>query len=140
DTCEYRKRPQPIERTTDKLPPHHLYSFEIRSQSHALKKGGHNRAPDECFIPKMFPPRSGLEAKLESNATENQAQQHENERQHKCTEYHRIRERKSRQQPCPTKHQPGFVTIPHGRNGVHHDVTVFVGRKEWIKNSDSKIE
>jgi hypothetical protein len=55
----------------------------------------------------------GLEAELKGHAAEDQADQHQDERQVQRREHHRVGQREGAKQRRAAQHQPGFVTVPN---------------------------
>ncbi len=79
-------------------------------------------------------------AKLEGDAAEDEAEQHDDDRQVERRHDHRIGERKSDEQASAAEHQPRLVAVPERRHRVHHHVAaLFLGR-EREENAEPEIE
>ena len=81
-----------------------------------------------------------LEAELERHAAEDQAEQHDDQRQVGAGQDHRVGEREGREQPGAAEHQPGLVAVPDGRDRVHGEIAVLVGGQEREQDADPEIE
>src|SRR5207245_9639942 len=73
-------------------------AVDIRSEDHALRQGCDSGPANECLVPPVTALLARLEPKLECDAAEDKAEQHEDDAQIERTQNHRIRQRNSDQE------------------------------------------
>jgi hypothetical protein len=66
--------------------------------------------------------------------------EHKNQRQVQCRQHGRIDHREHREQSRAAEHEPRFVAVPDGRDGVHHQVALFLIGKERKHDADAQVE
>src|SRR5690606_37002940 len=137
---EERERPEPIEGTADELTTHHLDAVDVGAQRDTLEERGDHRSPDERLIPQVAPFIRGLEPKFEGDATENESEQHEHQRQHEGTEHHGVGQWKCSKQSRPAQHKPRLVAIPDRRNRVHHHVAVLLIGEKGKQDANAQVK
>ena len=92
------------------------------------------------MVPKVATPAAGLEAELEGDAAQNQRRQHQDYRHVDCGHEGGEGHREGGEHAAAAKHQPGFVAVPHGGDGIHHDVAMCVGTGKGEQDPDAEIE
>ena len=79
-------------------------------------------------------------AELERNATKNERQQHDGDREINRWDDDRKCERESSHKRKPAEHQPGFVAVPDGRDRVHDQVARIPIGRESVEYAHAQIE
>ncbi|MNS64465.1 hypothetical protein D3C72_975920 [compost metagenome] len=134
------ERPQPVEWATGIHVVLHRNAIEERPKGDALGEGGDDRAANERLVPPVAAALAGLEAELEGHAAEDQAQQHQYQRQVEGAEDHRVGQGEGTEQARTAQHQPGLVAVPHWCDGIHHDVAFFLVLDRQEENADAEVE
>ncbi|MCY1436551.1 hypothetical protein D9M71_526800 [compost metagenome] len=138
--AEQREGREPVQGTAGIGAVHHRDAFDEGPQGHALEEGGGDGTADEGLVPQVALGRPGLEAELEGHAAEDQAQEHQDKRQVERGKHHRVGQREGAEQARAAEDQPGFVAVPHRRDGVHHHVALAVILDEGEEDADSEVE
>jgi hypothetical protein len=86
------------------------------------------------------PNNSSPEPKLEGHATEDQPEQHQDHRYVEGRHQDRVCERKGGKKAPAAQHEPGFVSVPEGRDGVHHAIPAFVRGGKGKEDAQAEIE
>ena len=116
-----------------------LKALNERAKHDALREGADDGAVVEGTIPEG--PMLGVAvAELERNATENERQQHDGDREINRWDDDRKCKRESSHKRKPAEHQPGFVPVPDGRDRVHDQVARISIRRESIEYAHAQIE
>ena len=79
-------------------------------------------------------------AKLEGDAAKHQRQQHDQDGKIKRRDNDGEGKRKSRKQGDAAQHQPSLVTVPYGRNRVHHEIARSGVRHEVVNHANPQVE
>ena len=142
DQAEARQqaeRREPVERAAGIHAVLHVDALQERAERDPLEQRRAGRAADEREIPQLLR-AARLRADLERHAAEDQAHQHEDQRQIQRRQHRRIDDREHRVQPGAAQYEPGFVAVPHGRDGVHHQVAFLLVREEREDDADAEVE
>ena len=117
----------------------HGNALHQRAKGHALGKGCNQRAAAEGPVPEELA-AFGAPAELKGHAAQDKGQQHGDERGIEGGQHHGIGQREHGQQTAAAEHQPGFIAIPDGGDGIHHHVAVmaFLGKRK--EDADAEIE
>ena len=83
---------------------------------------------------------AALFPELEGYAAKRQRKQHDDDRRVQRGHDDRVGKRKHRKKPAAAKHQPGLVTIPHGRYRIHHAVPILLVRHQREQDAHAKVK
>ncbi|MNW68080.1 hypothetical protein D3C74_467750 [compost metagenome] len=79
----------------------------------------------------------GFKAKLKGHATENQANQHQGQRNGERVNNDRIGQRKCAKKRRTTENQPGFISVPDRGDAVDHHIAIVGILSGWEQNPDT---
>ena len=139
DASEQRKHCKAVERAASEVATFRLKALNECAEHHALREGAEDGAVVEGVIPEG--PMLGVAvAELERDATENERQQHDGDREINRRYDDRKSERESGHKRKSAEHQPGFVAVPDRRDRVHDQVArISIGR-ESVEYAHAQIE
>ncbi len=79
-------------------------------------------------------------AELEGHAAKHQTQQHRDHERIRGGQDDGVCQREGREQASPAEHQPRFIAIPHGCDGIHGLIAFFADREHREEDADAQIE
>ncbi|MNT20205.1 hypothetical protein D3C72_1555060 [compost metagenome] len=139
DAGDDRERCQPVPPTAGIGAIFDRNALNQRPERDALREGGQHRAAGESPVPEILGP-SRAPAVLEGDATEDEADDHGDNRRVERRQNGRIGKRKHRHQAAAAQHEPGLVAVPDGRDRIHHHVAIMLLRKEREEDADTEVE
>ncbi len=102
-------------------------------------KATNDRAVEESAVPE--PAHAGAAiAELERDTTEDQAEQHQQDRQVEGAEKYRVDRREGRKEAGADHHQPGLVAVPERRDAGHHLPALGLIARGAEEDADADIE
>ena len=116
-----------------------LKALNERAEDDALRESAEDGAIVEGVIPER-PMLCVAVAKLESDAAEDEREQHDQDRKVDRGQDDREGERESRQKRDPAEHEPGLVAVPDRRDRVHDQIARIPIGREAIEDADAQIE
>src|SRR3984957_14417645 len=121
----------------DAVPDRH--AANETAEDEALRQHRQHGAAREGIVPRPTE-TTGLEAKLKSDAAEDQRKQHRHDWQIEGRQQDVIGDRKDGPEQGAAEDQPGLVAIPRRGDALHHNVPVPVARGEDEEDTDAEIE
>ena len=94
----------------------------------------------EGIVPDLSGSAGRFEPEFKRHTTENQPQQHEDDRDIERRHQHGICQGKGGEHTAAAQDQPCFVTIPEGGDRIHHSISGCVGGGKRKQNSDTQVE
>ncbi len=122
--AEQVERRQPVQCAACKGASFHREAVDHRADDNPLAKGRQYGAAEKRHIPPGTVRFSGFKAKLKRHATENQADQHQHNRDGQRVCNNRVGQRERTKQSRTAHNQPGFVAVPHRGDAVDHHIPV----------------
>src|SRR5947199_3582006 len=114
-------------------------TLDVHAEDDALKKSRDRRPNAKRSAPPLTM-LGHLQAELERNAAEDQAQQHQQNRKVQRRDDDRERRREHREQYNAAQDEPRFVAVPDRRHRAHHQRTRVLVPDEGKENADTEIE
>ena len=115
-----------------------LQPGDVRTHHPTLGAGCHRRTDEEGPVPQSPAMVAGLDPQVECHAAQYQPHQHDGHGQVEVGQDDAVGQGEGDEQNSHTQHDPGFVGVPEGADGGHHQVFLgFVGQRQ--EHADTEV-
>ncbi len=139
DPARHGKRCEPAEVAARISTVRDLQPFHQCANRHSLHEAREQGSACKAQIPYPAHPLR-LVAKLECYSTQDQTQQHDDEREIECRQQRRIDDREGAPQDHTADHQPSFVAVPNRCDGALDGVTLGVAVCQAEQHADAEVD